>query len=66
MGLFWFVMLLMAGWQVPRLLREKQNKELAAFIGIWLVSGVYGSLVIAEIELVSPLEIIINIVETIY
>lgn len=62
----WFVMLLMAIWQIPLLYKKKQFKELLSFIGIWLTASIYASLVVSEIKLISPFVIITNIVKIIF
>ncbi len=61
----WFIMFLMAGWQIPRLIQKNQLKELTVFLLLWLIAGIYGSLVLLDVALISPFEIIKILVEKI-
>ena len=47
----WFIMFLMAGWQIPRLIQKNQLKELTVFLLLWLIAGIYGSLVLLATSL---------------
>ena len=59
----WSIMILMAWWQIPRLTKRNQKKDIIVFLGIWLSAGIYGSLVISEITLISPFDLIIIMIE---
>ncbi|MFW5998982.1 MAG: hypothetical protein ACOCP5_04430 [Halanaerobiaceae bacterium] len=58
------IMVTMAIWEIPRLIRKKSRKDLIAFIGLWLFSFIHSSLLILEIEKVNPIQIIITTVRT--
>ncbi len=59
------ILLLVAGWQLPLLYNQKKYREMVAFIVLWLVSGIYGGIVVMDIPLISPFEIITNTITTI-
>ena len=62
----WILMIIMAGWQVPRLLKQNRNKEIIVFLAIWLSASIYGSLVLSDITLISPFDLIIVFFEDIF
>ncbi len=55
---FLLIMFLMAGWQIPRMVQKNEYREIIYFIIIWLSAVIYGSVVISDITLVSPFELI--------
>lgn len=59
------VMLSIAIYQVPRLLRQKQWRELAAFGLVWLAAGIYAFMTAMELPLPTIVEIVTFIYETI-
>lgn len=60
-----FVMLLIAVFQVPVLVKKEEYRELFMFTGIWLIAGIYASLVVLDIPFISPFQLITKIVEII-
>ena len=60
---FWVVLLLMAGWQGARLVDEGEWRQLVVFSVVWLTAVIYGSLAISELNLISPFQLIINLLE---
>jgi hypothetical protein len=54
----WLVMILIALYQVPRLLREQQRRTLLVFGFIWLLATVYGSLVLNDVPVPRPTDVI--------
>ena len=54
----WLVMILIALYQVPRLLREQQRRTLLVFGFIWLLATVYGSLVLNDVHVPRPTDVI--------
>jgi hypothetical protein len=54
----WLVMILIALYQVPRLLREEQRRTLLVFGFIWLLVTVYGSLVLNDVPVPRPTDVI--------
>lgn len=60
-----FVLLIIAGWQIPKMIQGRYYKELIVFLVIWLIAGSYGFIVLNNIPLVSPFKIIVKTVETI-
>jgi len=56
----WIIMILIALYQVPRLIRNKQRRVLLVFGFFWLLTTVYGSLVLSDIPVPKPTEIIFN------
>lgn len=65
--LYWVVvvMISIAIYQVPRLLRQKQWRELLAFGMVWLIAGVYAFLAAMEFPMPTLIEIVTLIYETI-
>jgi hypothetical protein len=59
----WLVMFLIALYQVPRLIREEQRRTLLVFGIIWLLVTVYGSLVLGDVPVPRPTEVIYNFFE---
>lgn len=57
-------MLIIGLWQIPKLLKKEQNRDLLTFLALWIIATVYGSLVLAEIPLISPIEIITKLITT--
>ncbi|MEW5921639.1 MAG: hypothetical protein AB1796_11975 [Bacillota bacterium] len=51
-------MLLIAAYQVPRLLRDQQWKELFAFALVWLSAGVYALLFVMGVPLPTVVEVV--------
>ena len=60
MFIFWVIMLIIASWQVPKLFQKGNRKELIVFLLIWGLAAVYGTLVVAEVTLGSPFQLIID------
>lgn len=58
--------LIIAAWQVPRMLKKKQYRDLAVFFLIWLSSAVYSLLIVLEVNFLDPMEIIHHGVEALY
>lgn len=58
-------MFIIAFWQVPRLLKLKQYRELVFFLGMWIIAGVYALLVVMDFPLISPFEIIARVVSVV-
>ena len=56
----WIIMSLIALYQVPRLIRDKQRRTLVVFGVFWLLATVYGSLVLNDFLVPKPTEIIYN------
>ena len=54
----WQVMILIALYQVPRLIREEQRRTLLVFGFIWLLATVYGSLVLNDVPVPRPTDVI--------
>jgi hypothetical protein len=54
----WLVMILIALYQVPRLIREEQRRTLLVFGIIWLLVTVYGSLVLSDVPVPRPTNVI--------
>lgn len=52
------VMVLIALYEVPRLLRNRQYRTLVVFAFLWLLATVYGSLVLRDIPVPKPTELI--------
>ena len=59
----WLVMILIALYQVPRLLREEQRRTLLVFGFIWLLVTVYGSLVLNDVPVPRPTDVICSFFE---
>jgi hypothetical protein len=51
-------MILIALYQVPRLLREQQRRTLLVFAILWLLATVYGSLVLNNVPVPRPTDVI--------
>ena len=45
----WLVMILIALYQVPLLIREQQRRTLLVFTILWLMATVYGSLFLSNV-----------------
>ena len=56
------IMLAINFWQIPKILKRKQKKELIAFIGISTMATVYASLVALDIEIISPIKTITDFI----
>ncbi|HHU81956.1 MAG TPA: hypothetical protein GXZ26_03045 [Firmicutes bacterium] len=54
----WLVMILIALYQVPRLIRDQQRRTLLVFAIIWFLVTVYGSLVLSDVPVPRPTEVI--------
>lgn len=54
----WIIMALIALYQVPRLIRDKQRRTLVVFGVFWLLATVYGSLVLSDIPVPKPTEVL--------
>ncbi|HHW10229.1 MAG TPA: hypothetical protein GXX29_09670 [Firmicutes bacterium] len=48
------IMLAMLGLQLPPLIRQKQRREMAAFLGMWFVAAVWGGLLFLDVPLPRP------------
>lgn len=61
------IMVIIAAYQIPVLLRRKDlgYRELIAFLILWFISGLYAILVIMEVPVVSPFTLITKIVSKI-
>lgn len=59
----WLVMILVALYQVPRLLREEQRRTLLVFGFIWLLVTVYGSLVLNDVPVPRPTDVVCSFFE---
>lgn len=60
------IMIVMLAIQLPLLLKEKQWGELAAFLTLWLVAVVYASLVVLDVPIPNPTEILISVLHNYY
>lgn len=60
------IMLAIAGWQVPRIVKKKQYKDLLVFFLMWFTATVYSILIAAEVSFIDPMEMIHHGVELIY
>lgn len=56
------LMLIIAFFELPSLLKERKYRELTAFLVLWLIAGTYAGLVVLELPLVSPFVLITEIV----
>jgi hypothetical protein len=54
------VMFIIAGWQLPRIIKNNTNKEISTFIILWILISIYSSLVISDINLFNPIDFIID------
>ena len=54
----WLGMIVLALLQVPLMVRYKQWRELVAFDGMWLLAGFYATLVVVDMRVINPFEII--------
>lgn len=59
--IFWLIMLLIAFWQLDRLKKRKNHREIIAFSVLWLIALVYSSLILLDIAIMSPFVLIINL-----
>ena len=66
MLIFVLIMLFLLGWQLPPQIEKRNYKEAAVFLAFWGGSAVYGYLVLANIAIPSPFELIIYGIEYIY
>ncbi len=62
----WSCMILMAYLQILPLLRQGERGELFAFCGLWLIGGVYITLVLSTIEIINPFEIVRLLLTSLY
>jgi len=62
----WLGMIGLALVQLPLMIRKKQWRELIAYGGIWLLAGVYASLVVSDIRMLNAFEIIEMIFTGVY
>lgn len=54
------IMVLIALYEVPRLLRNRQHRTLVVFAFLWLLAAVYGSLLLSDIPVPKPTELIFS------
>lgn len=54
----WLVMILIALYQVPLLIREQQRRTLLVFTILWLLATVYGSLFLSNVPVPRPTDVI--------
>ena len=54
----WLIMILIALYQVPRLIREQQRRTLLVFSVLWVLATVYGSLVLEDVPVPRPTDLI--------
>jgi hypothetical protein len=59
-------MLSIAIYQVPRLLRSRQWRELAVFGLLWLISGAYAFMVAMRVPLPTLVEVVTSIYKIIH
>ena len=60
------VMLAIAIFHVPDLYKNNNYRQLAAFLVFWIISGVYAIVVVRDISLISPFDLIISISKQFY
>jgi len=65
MAVFWLSMILMLLVFLPEVFREGRAGKLA-FAGMWVLAGVYGSLVVADAPIPNISEVIIFALTTFY
>lgn len=56
------LMLIIAFFEVPSLLKERKYRELTAFFVLWLIAGTYAALVVLDLPLINPFVLITEIV----
>jgi hypothetical protein len=66
MYLVMILMLIIVVYQIPQLYQQKSYKEMAVFMGLWLISEVYALIVALDISLISPFELITIVIEQFY
>ncbi len=54
------IMVLIALFQVPALVRHGYWGELAAFSLLWIISGAYATLVVLNVPLIAPTDLLIE------
>ena len=59
----WLIMILIALWQVSILLEKKQYKYIMVFLALWIIAGIYGSLVLLGINIPSPFALTTDIID---
>lgn len=66
--MIWFILLMvgMASVEAPKLYSSKSWRELAAFCAAWILATAYGILIIADVGIPRPSEIIIAIFERLF
>jgi len=55
-------MILVIALQIPGLLRRKENRDLIILLTFWLIAGIYAFFVVTDRPLLSPFEIITDLV----
>jgi hypothetical protein len=53
-------MILICLWQLSKLVEKGQRKETIVFSTLWFIAVVYGSLLLVDVPLISPMELIIQ------
>ena len=66
MLIFILILLIIISWQLPPLVENKKYKEAAVFLMFWSGSAIYGYLILTDIEIPSPFELVIYGIEYIY
>jgi len=56
-------MIVLALIQTPSLVKKRQWRDFAAYCTLWLLAAVYGTLELAEVDVPSPVELIIGFFE---
>lgn len=62
MILLWLVMILIAIAHVPGILRRQHYRTLMVFVGLWIFSGVYTTLLITRFPLPDIIDFLIRLV----
>lgn len=58
------IMILIAIWEIPRLLKKKTRKDLIVFLFLWLFGFIHSSLLLMGIDYVNPIRLVILAVKT--
>ncbi|HHW91513.1 MAG TPA: hypothetical protein GX735_02310 [Firmicutes bacterium] len=59
MFVIWLGMIIIAAVEIPRLLAKEKRGELLAFAALWVIATLYASLVMAEVPLPNPTELVL-------